>query len=338
MTRLSERRPDEESERHASRGGHRRLLVPALLALTCVLACAVETPVLPAPASASPAHATATPPEPHPSTPSPPAAAETLPLRVASWNIERLGHGARKDLELTARVLGEFDLIAVQEVMTPEVVDALLAHMPGYEALLTDTPRPQASSYSEYYAYFYRSARLDPTFSSFVPDPHDRFAREPYAACFALLPASTHLCLLSIHVVYGRTVGPRKAEILALDDALRWAQQEDETSHWIVLGDFNRVIDDGDSDDEPEEEWRELLDRRQLRAPLRIVGPEQATTLSSTDYANAYDHIFVSESLADSVGSHGRYELVREHCAGDFERCERELSDHAPVFIELRLP
>ena len=334
MTHLVKHRLVEASERRASRASHRRLLAPALF----VLACTVETPArapTPAPTFSSPAGAN---PEPRSSTPSPPPAAAVTPLRVASWNIERLGHGARKDLELTARVLGEFDLIAVQEVMTPEVIDTLLAHMPGYEALLTDTPRPQASSYSEYYAYFYRRARLDPTFSSFVPDPHDRFAREPYAACFALLPASTHLCLLSIHVVYGRTVGPRKAEILALDDALRWAQEEDETSHWIVLGDFNRVIDDGDGDDEPEEEWRELLDRRQLRAPLRIVGPEQATTLSTTDYANAYDHIFVSESLADSVGTHGRYELVREHCAGDFERCERELSDHAPVFIELHLP
>ena len=32
------------------------------------------------------------------------------------------------------------------------------------------------------------------------------------------------------------------------NDALRWAQEGDESSAWIVLGDFNRPIDDGDAD------------------------------------------------------------------------------------------
>jgi endonuclease/exonuclease/phosphatase family metal-dependent hydrolase len=264
-------------------------------------------------------------------------AARPGPLRIASWNIQRLGHGD-KDLALVAKVLAEFDLVAVQEVMTRDVVDQLAGAMKDHRVLLTDTPTPRQGSHREFFAFFYRPGRLEPVLNTFVADPEDRFLRDPYLACFTVATTAERLCLLTVHIVWGDTVGQRKAEILALDDALRWAQEGDETSSWVVLGDFNRVVDDRDRDSDPEEEWTELLDRRQLREPVVLAGKERPTTLGRDGYANAYDHIFVSLDLAGRVTHEGRYDIVASCCDGDFGRCRKTLSDHAPVFIEVAPP
>lgn len=258
-------------------------------------------------------------------------------LRIASWNVKRLGHG-HKDLDAVANVLNEFDLVAVQEVMTREVVEALLEPMPTHRALLTDTPTPSVGKHREFFAFFYDAQVLDPVLNAFVPDPEDLFLRDPYLACFQVIDTSDRLCLLTVHIVWGESVGARKAEVLALDDALRWAQEGDDTSSWVLLGDFNRPVDGGDADDEAEEEWVELLDRRGLRVPVVLAGPEVPTTLGHDGYANSYDHVFVSDNLADNLIEAGRFDIVQEVCAGNFETCRTTVSDHAPVYVVLDVP
>jgi endonuclease/exonuclease/phosphatase family metal-dependent hydrolase len=222
--------------------------------------------------------------------------------------------------------------------MTRDVIEELSASMGSHAALLTDTPTPKEGSHREFFAFFFRPARLDPVLNAFVADPEDRFLRDPYLACFTVKASAERLCLLTVHIVWGDSVGERKAEILALDDALAWAQEGDETSSWVVLGDFNRVVDDRDRDSDPEEEWRELLDRRKLREPVVLAGQERPTTLGRDGYANAYDHIFVSDNLARRVSDEGRYDMVTSHCNGDFARCKKTISDHAPVFVEIAPP
>jgi endonuclease/exonuclease/phosphatase family metal-dependent hydrolase len=304
----------------------RWVFVALLLAAGCTRPLPTPRPTAPA-ARAALAAVTA---------PSTAAPAGATPLHIGSWNTKRLGHGT-KDLAGVAAILLDFDLVAVQEVMTAEVVTSLLAAMPTRRALLTDTPTPRDGTYREYFAFFYDPERLTPAMNTYVPDPGDDFVRDPYLACFVALREQQRLCLLTVHVVWGRRVEERKREILALDNAVRWAQDGDETSAWVVLGDFNRAVD-SDADGTPEPEWSELLDRRGLRAPLVLAGSELPTTLGSSEYANAYDHVFVSTHLADRVVGAGRRDFVAQACSGDFERCRRTISDHAPVFLDLLLP
>jgi endonuclease/exonuclease/phosphatase family metal-dependent hydrolase len=261
-------------------------------------------------------------------------------LTIATWNVQRLGHGNHRDRDRLIAVLEEFDLIAIQEVMTREAIAELVERMPGWQALLTDTPLPRAgSSHREYYAFLYRDRLLEPVLNTTVPDPRDAFVRDPFVGCFVLRGGEHDLCLMTVHVIYGSAVQPRKAEILALDDALAWAREaRPEESDWIVLGDFNRVVDDGDGDRDPEEEWRELLGPHGLTRPLVLAGEERASTLGKQDWSHAYDHIFLSEGLESSLLDSGRVDIVERQCGGDFERCRRTLSDHAPLFVVLRFP
>ncbi len=316
-------------------------------ALALALAC---TPTL-APPTATPGLTPESPPESahEPSPDSTPDEVTDLPaptLRVASWNLHRFGHG-QHDLVAVRDVLDDYDLIAIQEMMSKEAALELVAAMPDYGVLLTDSPRPIEGRYREYYAFVYRLDRLDPVFNSYVPDPEDQFVREPFLGCFALLAstespaeaAAPELCLMTVHIVFGDRVAQRKLEIEALDDALRWAQsaRDPGQANWILLGDYNRVVDDGDADLDPETEWHQLLDRQGLRHTLSLVGPEVPTTLGQRDYANAYDHIFVSDPLRPRIIGGGRRELVAEFCEGDYARCRATVSDHAPVWVELRL-
>lgn len=43
------------------------------------------------------------------------ASASASELRIASWNIERLGHGNQKSFPALAQVVGQFDFLAIQE-------------------------------------------------------------------------------------------------------------------------------------------------------------------------------------------------------------------------------
>lgn len=255
------------------------------------------------------------------------------PLNIATWNIQHLGQKARS-LETVAGVMDDYDLIAVQEVMTPEGAEALLEHLPGFGVLFTDQARPLEGRYREYYAFYYRRSRLTPVFNSYVPDPSDLFRRDPFVGCFDLRDDKQDICLVNIHIVWGdEGVGPRKAEIRALGDALRWAQGARDDAYWVVLGDYNRPF--ARASGSPFDEWGPLLDQATLDPPLVFAGEEVDTTIGKKGYANSYDHVFLSQDMAAKLEASGRFDTVARVCEGSFERCSKHVSDHAPFWVRV---
>lgn len=254
----------------------------------------------------------------------PPSTADARPaaahVRVATWNIKRLGHGDKR-LDLVAHAFGAFDVVAVQELMNTEVVDALLAHLPGWRATATSRPLGR-SRYAEHYAVFYRAATVELTSERIVDDPTDAFARDPYVACFAA--SATDFCVVTIHVVYGKTVAPRDAEIAALGDTVAAARAATAEKDWIVVGDFNR------SGTRPG--WTTLLD-----AGWRFTLGDGTvpTTIGKTGYRNPYDHILVDPSHTATAGEARAVDIVAELCAGDFALCAATVSDHTAVTLTL---
>lgn len=85
-------------------------------------------------------------------------------LVIASWNIERLGHGQNKDYEALGQIGQLFDFIAVQEAMTVEGLyrfQAALQEATGETWGMMYSHRIGRSTYKEKYAFVWRESRID---------------------------------------------------------------------------------------------------------------------------------------------------------------------------------
>lgn len=243
--------------------------------------------------------------------------AETI--RLGSWNLRRLGHG-KKRLDLVAQLItSEFDAVALQEVMSPDGVNDLLALLPGWKAAIS--PRAVGTAgYAEYYAVLYDGDKLRPSTSYLLDDPADEFVREPFVVCLAARVID--FCVVSIHVVYGKTVGPRDAEIRALGrraDGLRAASKEKD---WILVGDFNRP--DGSK------AWTDLA-----ALGFVLAFRDRPTTIGKKGYVNTYDHALADPTHTHELRQGSALDMIGILCAGVIESCIRDVSDHAPIEVRL---
>lgn len=239
-------------------------------------------------------------------------------LRVATWNVRRLGHG-KKSLERVAEIIDDFDVVALQEVMSPEGVAELLAHLPGWQAELSARPVGRGS-YEEWYAVLYRAPIVNVERAFVVDDEGDAFAREPFVVC--MRARSFDFCVVAIHVIYGNQARARDQEIDALGHVMRGLRAREREQDWIVAGDFNRMPGAPG--------WDDLI---QAGFGFTAEG-ELRTSLGKDGYRNAYDHILVDRrATAELDGPAMRIDIVARACAGDFDACSRDLSDHAPVMV-----
>jgi endonuclease/exonuclease/phosphatase family metal-dependent hydrolase len=242
-------------------------------------------------------------------------------VRVGTWNLKRLGHG-KKELDRVAEIIEDFDVIALQEVMTPEGVAELLAYLPDWDAELSNEPVGRGK-YTEWYAVLYRKDRVRVERAFLASDSQDEFAREPFVTC--LVAGSFDFCLVSIHVIYGNSARARDEEISALGRMVGRLRAREREKDWIVVGDFNRVPGAPGWDVLVEAGWSFTCEGN------------VATSLGKKGYHNAYDHILVDRAhTRELAGPCQRIDFVARACNDDFDACSRELSDHAPVMARFR--
>jgi endonuclease/exonuclease/phosphatase family metal-dependent hydrolase len=250
--------------------------------------------------------------------PRPPVERPAFPdLRLASWNLKRLGHG-QKRLDLVARIMRDQDVVALEEVMTPAGVDELLRLLPGWGAMVSPAPVGRAG-YAEHYAVLYRKNAVRPLDSFTVDDPRDEFAREPFVACMA--SGEFDFCLIVIHVVFGATVGPRDAEIAALGPLVDRLAQRSGEQDWLVIGDFNRPAS--------ARSFAALTSRGfVMTSGDRVL----QTSIASGGYRSDYDHLLLHpERTREWRTDCERIDVVADACGGDYAACARDISDHAPI-------
>ncbi|HYU14623.1 MAG TPA: endonuclease/exonuclease/phosphatase family protein, partial [Candidatus Acidoferrum sp.] len=235
----------------------------------------------------------------------------------ASWNLRRLGQGEKR-LDLVARALAGEDVAVLQEVMSPAGVNRLLARMPGWSAVVSPRAVGRAG-YAEHYAVLYRRDRVRPLRSFTVDDPGDLFAREPFVVC--LKERAFDFCVLTIHVVFGHTVGPRNAEVEALGPLVERLMRRSGERDWIVAGDFNRPA--------RATCWSPLAERGWT---MTTASRRVPTSLSARGYANDYDHLLINPRYTrEWTREADRIDVVAQICRGNFAWCIAHLSDHVPI-------
>lgn len=243
----------------------------------------------------------------------------TSGLRIGNWNLKRLGQGDKR-LDLVARVIDtQFDVIALEEVMSPAALSPLMALLPGWSAQLSERAVGR-NGYFEYYAVLYRTDRATVTSSRVVDDAADDWYREPMVTC--MRAGGGDFCLVVTHIVYGTTVGPRDAEIQALGRLVTGLRESGAEKDYVVLGDYNRAGSAPGFSTLQASGWA-FNDEGDVR-----------TTLGTTSYTNPYDHAMIDPGYTrEWTGLSGRHDIVGSVCGGSFAFCAQYVSDHAPIGV-----
>ena len=164
-------------------------------------------------------------------------AAQAQELRIASYNMERLGQN-RKDYASLARVVARNDLVAAEEVMNAEGMARLLHTLgSGWSDLMSATGEG-SPRYQEHFGFFYDSAVE--MVSVIGEYPGTGFFRPPFGARFKARASGFAFTLVACHIVYGRTEKARAAEIAHLGEVYRWFEERTgRKGDTIIVGDFN---------------------------------------------------------------------------------------------------
>ena len=248
--------------------------------------------------------------------------------------------GVLADIILTER----FDIVALQEVMSPVALDLLKRRLPGWEGchgkpgngrsgdfglgFLWNTRRIRECSKDSQPVIFsqYKSnirMRRNPLYGRFTP------SGLPGGAFFEIR-------LVDVHLHWGSEANP--VDIYQRTEEFRLITNEihdyinthrygdNMPAYTIILGDYNLLCF-----------WC-----RQNTKPNQavITKQEEKTTLSSNkdDFANDYDHFSYDENrITEKNARIERVNSVQKYCQNDFKKHREKVSDHVPIKLELIL-
>ena len=246
-------------------------------------------------------------------------------IRLVTWNLLNFGKSKTdEEVAFIADILRDFDVVALQEINTgpdgAQTVARLDAELDRrgaqWDYVVSD---PTNSVGPERYAYLWKPSRAKlagrPWLEASLDDKIDR---EPFMARFQNKQGSVQMLVASLHAV---PRAKRPADEVAVLDELHRSYPDD---HLLILGDFNLA--------ESHYAFDELK-----QAGYQPVITDQKTSLrrqrkDGEHLANEYDNIFY-ETGPLSVASSGVVDFTSEFRT---LRQAREISDHIPVFTEVR--
>jgi hypothetical protein len=93
-----------------------------------------------------------------------------------------------------------------------------------------------------------------------------------------------------------------------------------------LVGDFNLPPED--------EAWDEMKD---IAYVTHLLNPPTKTSLGNEGLVNLYDNIwFETHHVAEFTGNADAFDFVLEMFDGDYAEGKKVVSDHLPVWVELR--
>ncbi len=192
-----------------------------------------------------------------------------LELKMCSFNIKFVGLYKKKDHEALADILKEYDLVLIQELVSPPVegqfpdgtiytadpeakafVDAMKNHGFEYRLSEEDTGTNEDihsnSSSTEWFIVFYKPDMLlvdDQLITGFLADDrsdHPSYERVPYAFSFQTIDNGVDFTLISVHLKPGSGTADRARRKEELEAITRWIDTNDTIEKdYIIVGDMN---------------------------------------------------------------------------------------------------
>jgi deoxyribonuclease-1-like protein len=248
-------------------------------------------------------------------------------ILIASFNIQVLGKSKMEKpsvVEVLARVIRQFDVVAIQEVrakednILPQLVAAVNADGHRYNFIIG--PRLGRTVSKEQYAFVYDTTRIeqDPSATGTLSDPTDLMHREPFVARFRARtnPPEQGFSFWLMNAHTDPDEVPEEVDALSQAFPLMLNARADEDDV-ILLGDLNAS----------EQQFGNLG-----KIP-NITWTVTGNTMTNTRQNKAYDNILFDRiRTSEYTGRWGVYDI--EGVFGISREDALMVSDHLPVWAE----
>ena len=244
---------------------------------------------------------------------------------IASFNAMRLGE-KEKNYEVMAKVLSNFDLIGIEEVMHEKGLKKLKAHLvkvtgEKWEYIISENS-VGSEGYREYYGYIYRKEKFQEVrkLGFYKEKNENEFMREPYGAYFK--SENFDFVYVICHSIFGDRETQRLIEASNYINVYEYFLKKSGESDIIIAGDFNVPADSP--------AFRNLSERAGV-SYLLLPG-ENPTTLSDERLVSSYDNFFINkEKTKEFLENSGVYNFVKNN---NYAIIKKYISDHLPIFSE----
>ncbi len=266
-------------------------------------------------------------------------------IKLASFNLLHLGWDNDKDIDKVANILARYDIIALQEVMNTEIMNALESKLDSFP--INDIPidwdyiisdqKLGRSSYKEYYAIAFRTDKISylPETKYIYNDIGDKFQREPFYASFK--SGNFDFTLVTMHLIWSGSGSEdktkRNKELDELAVAFQKIQDEDLNENDVILvGDFNMKPS--------ETHWINLKAVDTMTYLIREED-EALTTIGKNGMSNLYDNIwfqkkYTNYEYANESGVYLFFNDFYQNSTNKYENARAYISDHVPVWSKFK--
>ena len=244
---------------------------------------------------------------------------------IASFNAMRLGE-KEKNYEIMAKVLSNFDLIGIEEVMHEKGLKKLKAHLikltgEKWEYIISENS-VGSEGYREYYGYIYRKEKFQEVrkLGFYKEKNENEFMREPYGAYFK--SGNFDFVYVICHSIFGDKETQRLIEASNYINVYEYFLKESGESDIIIAGDFNVPADSP--------AFRNLSEK--VGVSYLLSPEENPTTLSDERLVSSYDNFFINkEKTREFLENSGVYNFVK---SDNYAIIKKYISDHLPIFSE----
>ena len=246
-------------------------------------------------------------------------------ITIVSFNAMRLGE-KEKNYEVMAKVLSNFDLIGIEEVMHEKGLKKLKAHLikltgEKWEYIISENS-VGSEGYREYYGYIYRKEKFQEVrkLGFYKEKNENEFMREPYGAYFK--SGNFDFVYVISHSIFGDKETQRLIEASNYVNVYEYFLKKSEESDIIIAGDFNVPADSP--------AFRNLSEK--VGVSYLLSPEENPTTLSDERLVSSYDNFFINkEKTKEFLENSGVYNFVKSN---NYAIIKKYISDHLPIFSE----
>lgn len=246
-------------------------------------------------------------------------------ILIASFNALRLGE-KQKDYRSFVKILSNFDLIGLEEVMNEKGVKKTKAYLEKLTKEKWDYIISEHSvgseNYREFYAFIYRKEKFQEARKiGFYKEKNDNeFMREPYGAYFK--SGNFDFVFVIAHSIFGDKEKQRLIEASNYLNVYEYFSKETGENDIIIAGDFNLSADDL--------AFKNLAVKHNISY---LLDPkENLTTLSDDKLVSSYDNFFINrEKTKEFTGNSGVYNFIKNN---NYATIKKYVSDHLSIFSE----